>query len=397
MVPSKKLLLAHQKSWRDPAQIVSYWESAQTEPNPELFRYYVTGNWWEALEATKSTLLITREYEHLVIAITMKGGKPRISYLNMPHPSGLCVDEKARVVYIVSSRNPNMLFEFAPIRGWLSRSDAYLSERQKVEQGTSLIPRSANFLPGSSYIHDIALINGKLHANFVGENSVARLYANGGHKIVWWPNCIQKSGLAAFDRNYIQLNSIAASRTIEGSFFSASTDRISARRPGHRNFPVDGRGVIFSGKSREPIARGLTRPHSARLHKNRLYVDNSGYGELLEVDKGRLVQVAKLPGWTRGLAFKGQVAFVGSSRVLRGFEQYAPGLNINQSKCGIHAIDLRTGSVLGSLFWPSGNQIFALDFINQEATHGFPTLAGKKRSLELEKKLHYTALNQTRK
>ena len=66
-------------------------------------------------------------------------------------------------------------------------------------------------------------------------------------------------GQPALDVNYIQLNSIAAGRTVEESFFSASADAITPRRPGHRDYPVDGRGVVFSGATREPIVASGNR------------------------------------------------------------------------------------------------------------------------------------------
>ena len=43
---------------------------------------------------------------------------------------------------------------------------------------------------------------------------------------------------------------------------------------------------------------------------------NSGYGELGFVSDGRLEVVARLSGWTRGLCIVGDVAFVGTSRVI---------------------------------------------------------------------------------
>src|SRR5262249_28523740 len=139
-----------------------------------------------------------------------------------------------------------------------------------------------------------------------------------------------------FSQNYIQLNSIAAGPDLLSSYFSASSDKISTRRPGHRNYPVDKRGVIFSGITREVVARGLTRPHSARLRQSVLWVDNSGYGQLCYIEDGRAYPVITLPGWTRGLCLIGDVAWVGTSRVLPRFRQYAPGLEVDSSQCGIH-------------------------------------------------------------
>jgi uncharacterized protein (TIGR03032 family) len=162
---------------------------------------------------------------------------------------------------------------------------------------------------------------------------------------------------------------------------------LSARRPGHRNFPVDRRGVIFSGATREPIATGLTRPHSARLARGKLWVDNSGYGELAIVRDGGIAPLARLPGWTRGLAFHGKIAFVGTSRVLPRFRQYAPGLDVDHSVCGVHAVDIDSGRVLGSLTWPFGNQIFAVDWIPASLAAGFPFRAGARRATRRETRL----------
>jgi uncharacterized protein (TIGR03032 family) len=153
---------------------------------------------------------------------------------------------------------------------------------------------------------------------------------------------------------------------------------------------VNRRGVIFSGATREPIARGLTRPHSARLHNGQLWVDNSGYGEVGIVENGGFIPVACLPGWTRGLCFHGRIAFVGTSRVIPRFRQYAPGLDVEASVCGVHALDTVTGQVLGSLLWPYGNQIFAIESVPREWTSGFPFLVGIRRAVTREKQLFYT-------
>jgi uncharacterized protein (TIGR03032 family) len=302
------------------------------------------------------------------VAISTKNGKPSISYMPLPHPSGLVVDRDRGIVHIASTRNPNLIFDFAPVQGVLPRLDV------KIEplEGRPLVPSRARYFPGCLYLHDLALMGGKLYANAVGLNAVIRIDANGGFEPVWWPRCIERDGVPQFGQNYIQLNSIAAGTTPENSFYTASSDRLSKRRPGHRNYPVDGRGVVFDGSTREPIARGLTRPHSARFWNDRLLLDNSGYGELVEIEDEMPVNVARLPGWTRGLCVHGDIAFVGTSRVIPKYRVYAPGLDMDISVCGIHAIDLTTGLVIGGLVWPHGNQIFSIDLISNSVTSGLP-------------------------
>lgn len=375
----------HHAQWRDPAQIVSQWREAE-RTDPKLLEYQVSGAWWETLARTEATLLITREYEHLVMAAAATKAGPRLSYLPLPHPSGLIVDRARRIVHVASTRNPNQLYQLVPAAGALARLDI----KATPCEGRPLVPVQSHFVPGCLYLHDLALIAGELYANAVGLNSVVKFFKDARYCLAWWPRCVERKGKPNIAWNQLQLNSIAAGRDLESSFYSASTDSPSARRPGHRNFPVDGRGVIFSGRTREAVVRGLTRPHSARLNHRRLWVDNSGYGEVGLVEDGRFAAVARLPSWTRGLCFCGNVAFVGASRVIPRFEHYAPGLEPRRSQCGVHALDTRTGQWLGSLSWPFGNQIFALDWIPSRDTLGFPFQVGRPRSARQQEALFYT-------
>ncbi len=373
----------HDAEWRDPAQIASQWQEA-AETDRRLLRHTVRGAWWETLEGA-GTLLVTREYEHLVMALRVSEKGPAISYMPLPHPSGLAVDRARGIVYLASTRIPNQVYDLVPATGYLPRLDVQsepLAERP-------LIPVRSRFFPGCLYLHDLALIKGALHASAVGQNAIVRLSEDGGYERVWWPRCIETDAGPLFGRNHIQLNSIAAGPDLKTSFFSASLDRLSARRPGHQHLPVDGRGVIFSGATREPVARGLTRPHSARLHNGRIWVANSGYGEVGIVEDGGFATIARLPGWTRGLCFYGDIAFVGTSRVIPRFRQYAPGLDVDGSLCGVHAVDTHSGQVLGSLIWPFGNQVFALACVPSQVASGLPFAAGAKRATTREKKLFY--------
>ncbi|MGO8951653.1 MAG: DUF4915 domain-containing protein [Ktedonobacterales bacterium] len=378
-----ELWAAHNASWRAPAQVMSHWED--TEVDPRLLRYSVRGAWWETLARLGITLLVTREYEHLLLALRADEHGPAVSYTKVPHPSGLAVDLKCGIVHVASTRNPNQLWDLAPVTGLVGRTDV----KPDALQDRPLIPVRSRLFPGYLYMHDLAVIGGELYANSVGQNAVVHLHADGRFDRVWWPECIERAGAPIFDRNHIQLNSIAAGLNLAASYFSASTEVVSARRPGHRNFSVDQRGVIFSGATRRPMVRGLTRPHSVRLHAGRVWVNNSGYGELGYAEDGSFVPTVKLPGWSRGLCFHGEVAFVGSSRVIARFAQYAPGLDVNASVCGLHAVATRTGEVLGSLIWPYGNQVFAIEAVPSAFTTGFLYPVGTRRATTRDRQVLY--------
>ncbi len=385
----EELSALHNAQWRDPAQVSAQWAPA-SPVDPRLLECEARGDWWGAVAESDATLLVTREYEHLVLGLSADRRGGRVSFMALLHPSGLVVDRHKHVVHIASTRNPNQVFELAPVSGLKERADF-----PAVETENELVPVRSRFLPGCLYLHDLAIIGKDLHGNAVGENAVVRFDEGTGVSRVWWPRCIEGADEPAFDRNLIQLNSIAAGEDLNGSYFSASTNRISRWRPGHLRFPVDRQGVVFSGATREPIARGLTRPHSARLNQGQVWVDNSGYGEVGFARDGRLEAVAKLPGWTRGLCFIGDIAFVGTSRVIPRFRCYAPGLDVDSSVCALHALDVRTGKVRGSLVWPWGNQIFAIDWLPRTVSSGFPWLAARERPERIKRLFYAYSTAQT--
>jgi uncharacterized protein (TIGR03032 family) len=360
----------HDRAWRHPGQVVAGLE-ALGAPDERLLRARVRGDFWNLLDELDVTLLVTREYEHLAVGLAVRDGRPWVTAMTLPHPSGIAVGGGA--VHVAATRNPNQIVELAPAR----------------REEKPLLPVRSTFYAGSLYLHDLAFVGGVLHGNAVGRNAVVRLGADGEFDPVWWPEAIETRGRPDFSTNYLQLNSIAGAASIERSYFTASTDAVAARRPGHRNFPVDGRGVLYSGAKRDPIARGLTRPHSARLHRRRVWIDDSGYGRLVVLRGEEFESVTELPGWTRGLCFVGDVAFVGTSRVLPRFRSYAPGLDLARSSCGVHAVDTRTGNVVASYHWPEGDQIFAVEAVPRRFALGFPFGAGRGRSRTRARDLFY--------
>jgi uncharacterized protein (TIGR03032 family) len=362
---------------RDPQQVAAQWEWA-APADPRRLEHEVHGRFWQALEDAGGSLLVSREYEHLLVALNVVRGRRRVSYMRLPHPSGIAVDAARGRVHVASTRNPNMIFDLAPCRTFVER-DGVAAPR--ALEG-ALLPARCRYLPGSLYLHDLALIGGRLHGNAVAWNAVVEIADDGAFRPVWWPRSIDSANGPCHGRNYVQLNSIAAGRGLRESFFSASAAAPGRERPGQIRFPVDGRGVIFSGRTRAPVTRGLTRPHSARLAEGTLWVANSGYGEFGRAAE-RFEPAAVLPGWTRGVAIAGGVAFVGTSQVLPRFEAYAPGIDPRRCRTGVHAVRLADGKVLGSLVWPAGNQIFALELAEGLGAIGFPfTRRGAERAVE---------------
>ena len=340
---------------RDPQQVVSS-SFAEAGVVHASFEHHADDAFVKLLAKLKVTLFITREYENLVVALTVEKGKLIQTALPLPHPSGIAADRENGLLYIAATRNPNYILEMKAATDKVSKKSFMLSARQK-------------FYPGAYYFHDLAFIGKQLYANSVGQNGIVKVDMNtaSADPVCWTPDSIGKRT----ERNHIQLNSIAAGKTLKASFFSASAAKPIKQKPGELDFPVDKKGVIFSGKTGMVCGKGLTRPHSAKIIDGKVWVNNSGYGETGHLQKGIFVPVSKQSGWTRGLCAIGHVAFIGISRILPRFAHYAPGVDPTKAYCGLVAIDIRDGKTLGKLVWPSGNQVFGIDYLSNQQTKGF--------------------------
>jgi uncharacterized protein (TIGR03032 family) len=116
------------------------------------------------------------------------------------------------------------------------------------------------------------------------------------------------------------------------------------------------------------VARGLSMPHSPRLHEGRLWVLESGTGRLVLVDAatGRWQTVAELPGFTRGLAICGLYAFIGLSKIRETatFGGLPITERLRELRCGVAVVDLRSGRVVGLLeFQTAVEEIFAVEVL----------------------------------
>ena len=122
---------------------------------------------------------------------------------------------------------------------------------------------------------------------------------------------------------------------------------------GWRDRRADG-GMLIDVASNEVLLQGLSMPHSPRLHEGRVWLLNSGTGEIGFLDRAakKFEAVAFCPGYARGLAFVGPYAVVGLSlaRENRTFQ----GLPLDaalatrgaEPRCGLLVIDTRNGDTV---------------------------------------------------
>jgi uncharacterized protein (TIGR03032 family) len=117
-------------------------------------------------------------------------------------------------------------------------------------------------------------------------------------------------------------------------------------------------GCLIDVPSGQTVVRGLAMPHSPRVHGGRVWLLDSGRGRLVVADpaRGSFETVAELPGYTRGLALLGPLAFVGLSKI-RETSTFG-GVPIAERrealKCGVAVVELASGRQIALLEFHSG-------------------------------------------
>src|SRR5262249_59124990 len=118
-----------------------------------------------------------------------------------------------------------------------------------------------------------------------------------------------------------------------------------------------------------PVLRaGLPRPHSPRWSRGRLWLLESGTGTVgtVALSAGRYEPVAEVPGFTRGLDFYGNLAFVGLSQVRESaiFSGIPLTERLTERTCGVWVVDLTTGRTVAFLkFEDAVQEIFAVQVL----------------------------------
>jgi len=127
-------------------------------------------------------------------------------------------------------------------------------------------------------------------------------------------------------------------------------------------------GMLMDIEDSRMITEGLSMPHSPRWYRDKLWVLESGAGQLITVDEktGEKTVVAQVPGFCRGIDFIERYALIGLSEV-RETAVFA-GLPLTEReqdrKCGVWIVDIETGETVGFLVFSGGVQeIFSVQLI----------------------------------
>lgn len=244
---------------------------------------------------------------------------------------------------------------------------------------TAFISRSSH-ITGNISIHDMAWCGDQLWAANTLFSCLCTFDSQYNFVPRWKPDFI--SELAPEDRCH--LNGMAADSS--GPRFVSVLSKTD-QAGGWRDHKTDG-GCLIDVQSGETVLSGLCMPHSPRLHDSKLWFLNSGKGELnhLDLETRKSTVVETVPGYTRGLSFGGQFAFVGMSQIRE--TNVFGGLPIcerrDELRCGVAVIDLTTSKAVAWFEFQEGvEEVFAVKILPNAfpAVLHSPNLEGDDKEL----------------
>lgn len=308
----------------------------ETPSDDARVTYSVSAGLEARLARARISLAFTSYQSGLMYLVGRKPlGGLNVHQVRLPKPMGVCIDGAGGLALTTAFQ--------------IMRFGNVLEPDQRVNDlfDACFVPRRAH-VTGTLDAHDIG-VDGDGRVVFVNTRFNCLATPSDRHSFVpmWRPPFIS----ALVDEDRCHLNGLAMA---EGKPRYVTAVSRSDTIDGWRDRRADG-GVVVEVPSGNVVCNGLSMPHSPRLHEGTLWVLNSGTGELGRVSPGvgrtagRFEPAAFCPGFLRGLAIHGNVAFVGLSKPrYKRFEGLALERRLAETDsepwCGVQAIDLSSGA-----------------------------------------------------
>jgi uncharacterized protein (TIGR03032 family) len=332
-------------------------------------RYEFSENLPFLLAQLNGSLLISTYSTGNVVVLSARQGKLEVTFHTFERPMGMAV-------------RPGWLLVGARTQVWSLRNAPDIAAKLEPQGrfDACYLTRFSHFT-GNIQCHELAWV-GSGAAEGEGESKVELWIVNTLFSCLcavqasysfaprWWPPFV--SAVVPEDRCHLNGLAVAGGQPRYVTALG-ETDSAQGWRPGKASG-----GCVIDVASKQTVCRGLTMPHSPRLAGDRLLVLQSGLGQLVTVDpaNGKVETIAALPGYTRGLALDGPLAFVGLSKVRASSS--SDGVPIaarpERLRCGIAVVDLRSGQVIAHFDFTAGiDELFDIQILPGART---PFLSG---------------------
>jgi len=300
------------------------------------------------LEPLGLSVVLTAPHSGNLIVLAAADGRPTLSFHTFERVMGVAV---ARDALAVCTRSEVWFARDAP--------DIAAKLEPRGSYDACFLTRGCHYT-GDILGHEVAWVGGEVCVVNTLFNCLCTLHDRYSFAPRWRPPFVTQ--LVPEDRCHLNGLAVAGGRP---AYVTAAAE--SDTRQGWRAVKGTG-GCVIDVASGETAVRGLCMPHSPRLSGGRLYLVDSGTGRLVAADVagGRVETVAVVPGFARGLAIHGPLAFVGLSRIRPTSDM--TGLPIAEHperlKCGLAVVDLPSGRTVADLeFGPPVDEIFDVQLL----------------------------------
>ena len=321
-----------------------------TSPEQHPLRSVHTNSFPPILQQLGISLVVSTYQAGKLILLRADDNVINTHFCTFPKPMGLAASREK-----IPLGSAHQIIEF--------RTVPAVSERLNPPQqhDACFLPRHLHFT-GDIDIHEMAYAGDAQELWFVNTRFSCLCTLDGVHSFIprWRPPFITAYDLT--DRCH--LNGLAL-RDQQPHYVTAlgETDTPAGWRKNKANG-----GILVDITNNQIFCRGLSMPHSPRWYRQQLWFLESGVGSLAKVDinTGSWETVATVPGFTRGLEFWGDFAFIGLSQVRES--AVFSGLPLTQSDeprfCGVWVVNINTGETVAFLRFEEGVQeIFAVSIL----------------------------------
>ncbi|MDB4749972.1 TIGR03032 family protein [Rubripirellula sp.] len=340
---------------------------------PEPLRSVHTSNLPEILEHLGCSLMVSTYQAGRLVMLRTQNGTLNTHFRSFDKPMGLALSDNRLAVGAANS-----IWEFHNLPAVGEKLNADSDPPVTTQHDACFLPRVTHWT-GDIQIHEMAWVGQGTEAElwFVNTRFSCLCIRSGLYNFqpVWRPSFITDF----IPGDCCHLNGLGLRQGVP-RYVTALGETANAR--GWRENKKDG-GILMDVESGDVITRGLSMPHSPRWYQDRLWVLESGHGGLgyIESETGKYVELIALPGFTRGLAFCGPLAFVGLSQVREtavfGGVPIAE-KQLDQRTCGVWVVNIETAKTVAFVkFEDAVQEIFAVEVV----PHRFPELVNEQKDL----------------
>lgn len=303
-------------------------------------------NLGHVLQQLRVSVAVSTYQSNQVLFLRSRGNQLNTHFVSFPRPMGMVCDGSRMFL----GTNAEVI-EF--------RNMPDVGSRREGLPDAVFVPRVTH-ATGEIDIHELGLAKKELWVVNTRFSCLSTIDYDHSFVPRWRPSFI--TGYSPDDRCH--LNGVAMVNG-QPKYVTALGECDHAR--GWRDNKASG-GILMDVDTKQVLIRGLSMPHSPRWYRDKLWFLESGRGALCLLDRktGAKKTVATLPGFTRGLNFYGQFAFIGLSQV-RETASFS-GIPITEMDIervsGVYILNIDTGETVAWLrFNKSLQEVFAVNVL----------------------------------